>query len=431
MERDGAFRGVNGNQTGTNREPLVPESSGSRSKVSGSRSDVSGSRSKGAGSRLGAPGSPSGPRSGALGDPVVQHLSSCCGALFSRGFSLTVHRDKLYVRTLGTKVPLYLPLHAHWEEVHERAQLLRDHLEQHGSYVRHLWESQTSWVGAVANTSQGSLQEMAYQLWWKRKRAEGCSQASFEKHYGSYIRRLDERQPFSDSSLMGLIESTDPQGSTRKRLVSFLRELAESLGAGWNAPLLDPLQMRGRRVNHREQPFFSDDEIERILHGVAQRPHRGWQKVLTLMAIYGLRPWEAWIAEPSSTHRNCLWIPIGKKNSKGTNPPRTVPPYHPEWVERFQLQRLVEEAPPQLNSLSIAGARTTQQLHRYGFCSPGDGQTSYGFRHAYARRLHSPLHRVTDTHGALFMGHTVAAHNKAYRQWIDGQADPLESLSLA
>jgi hypothetical protein len=118
-------------------------------------------------------------------------------------------------------------------------------------------------------------------------------------------------------------------------------------------------------------------------------------------------------------------------NSKGTNPPRTVPPYHPEWVERFQLQRLVEEAPPQLNSLSIAGARTTQQLHRYGFCSPGDGQTSYGFRHAYARRLHSPLHRVTDTHGALFMGHTVAAHNKAYRQWIDGQADPLESLSLA
>ena len=156
---------------------------------------------------------------------------------------------------------------------------------------------------------------MAYQLWWKRIRAEGCSQASFEKHDGSDIRRLDGRQPFSNSSLMGLIESTDPQGATRKRLVSFLRELAESLGAGWNAPLLDPLQMRGRRVNHREQPFFSDEEIERILHGVAQQP--GYQSGQP-------QPFEERVYPPSQRHqhswtlsppppRSCFW-PAGSSS---------------------------------------------------------------------------------------------------------------------
>ncbi|MEA5416206.1 hypothetical protein [Synechococcus sp. BA-132 BA5] len=327
-------------------------------------------------------------------------------------------------------MPLQLPLHAHWEEVLERGQLLRDHLEQHGAYVRHQWESQISW-GATPTTGDGAtLRERAYELWWLRKRTEGCSRSSFDKHYGSFIQRLDPRHPFSDGSLMGVIESTDPHGPTRKRLVNFLRELSELCGASWNAPLLDPLQMRGRRVHHRDQPFFSDQEIEQILHNAAQRPHRGWQKVLSLMAVYGLRPWEAWIAEPSPSHRDCLWIPVGKKNSKGTNPPRTVAPYHPEWVQTFQVSSLLEETAPQLNNLAVAGARTNQQLRRYGFCLPGDGQTSYGFRHAYARRLHSPLHRVTDTHGALFMGHTVAAHNKAYRHWIEGQADPLESLSL-
>ncbi len=416
MGRFGASGGVNGNQTGTALEPVVPKRGGSRSAAIGSRSR--------------APGSLSGRGAAAGADPIVQHLTSCCGALFSRGFSLTAHRDKLYVRTLGTKVPLYLALHAHWEEVLERGQLLRDHLEEHGAYVRQHWEGQFSWARATADSGQGDLREQAYELWWQRKRAEGCSRASFEKHYGGYIQRLDERHPFSDRSLLGVIESTDPHGPTRKRLVSFLRELSELCGAGWNGPLLDPLQMRGRRVNHRDQPFFSDAEIERILHGAAERPHRGWQKVLSLMAIYGLRPWEAWIAEPSKTHRHCLWIPVGKKNSKGTNPPRTVPPFHQEWVETFQLELLLQDTPPRLNSLALAGARTTQQLRRYGCCEAGDGRTSYGFRHAYARRLHSPQYRITDTHGALFMGHTVAAHNKAYRQWIEGQTDPLASLSL-
>lgn len=44
-----------------------------------------------------------------------------------------------------------------------------------------------------------------------------------------------------------MIETTDPHSPTRKRLVNFLRELTELSGAQWNAPLLDPLQMRGNR----------------------------------------------------------------------------------------------------------------------------------------------------------------------------------------
>lgn len=342
------------------------------------------------------------------------------------------------MRTLGTKVPLHLPTHSHWEEVHQRGQQLREHLETYGLYDRSRWEQQLgirrgngNHLVPVGSRSGPPPLEQARELWWQRKRAEGCSQASFEKHYGRFIALLDADYPFTDASLLAVIETTDPHSPTRKRLVNFLRELTELSGAQWNAPLLDPLQMRGKRVQHRDQPFFSDEEILQIVHGAAQHPHRGWLRVLALMAVYGLRPWEAWIAEASPTHRHCLWIPQGKKNSKGTNPPRTVPPFHPEWVEAFHIPRLLLEPPPRLNNLALAGSRTNQQLRRYGFCQAGDGRTSYGFRHAYARRLHSPRHRVTDTHGALFMGHTVAAHNKAYRQWIEGQADPLAAFVSA
>lgn len=68
--------------------------------------------------------------------------------------------------------------------------------------------------GAPATSGGATLRERAYELWWLRKRTEGCSRSSFDKHYGSFIQRLDPRHPFSDGSLMGMIESTDPNGPT-------------------------------------------------------------------------------------------------------------------------------------------------------------------------------------------------------------------------
>lgn len=219
-----------------------------------------------------------------------------------------------------------------------------------------------------------------------------------------------------------MIEQTDPRSPTRRRVVAFLRRLCGLCGVEWNSALLDPLQNSGRSVEHRPQAFFSDAEIEAILApGTPLSP--SWRRVVTLLAVYGLRPWEAWIAEPCKVRSGCAWVPAGKTNRHGTTPPRQVPPFHPEWVERFALVELWNRPLPALNDPSRAGSRVNQQLRRSGLVT-ADGQTSYGFRHAYARRLHSPRYRVTDAHGSLFMGHTVAAHHKAYRNWLGGE-DPI------
>lgn len=186
--------------------------------------------------------------------------------------------------------------------------------------------------------------------------------------------------------------------------------------------------MQGKQVRHREQPFFTDAEIETI---VGNTTNPSWRRVFALMAVYGLRPWQAWIAEPSGQYAKCARIPIGKKNSKGQNPPRDVPPFHPHWCEQFRIERLWSTPLPALNELSQAGHRSTKQLQRYGFCQEqsqaSTRKAAYGFRHAYARRIHTEAYRVTDTHGALFMGYTTDNHNKQYRRWIDGQVDPFRA----
>jgi integrase len=149
-----------------------------------------------------------------------------------------------------------------------------------------------------------------------------------------------------------------------------------------------------------------------------------WRRVVASLAIYGLRPWEAWTVIPSADRAGCAWVAEGKTNRHGTTPPRLVPPFHSEWLERFEMGELWLRPLPALGDLSRAGARVNQQLRRAGLMRRG-GPTSYGFRHAYARRLHSPRYRVTDAHASLFMGHTVAAHHRAYRSWLGGE-DPIE-----
>jgi integrase len=327
-------------------------------------------------------------------------------------------------------VPLYLDFDADPVDVQERAlALLRFRHDHKGGFDSDAWHEACFGEGVRTGKRPGrkgkdekrrlDANEVAA-IWQRFKRAQGVSDATIERHYFSHLRRLDPEQPLSDGSLLRAIEQTSPRSPSRRRAVAFLRQLCELCGQPWNGALLDPLQNAGRAMEHRPQAFFSDEEIRAILGGGLGG---SWQRVVVLLAVYGLRPWEAWIAEPSRERPDCAWVPAGKTNRHGTTPPRQVPPFHPEWVDEFRLPQLWAKPLPSLSSKSQAGARVNQHLRRHGLID-GEGQTSYGFRHAYARRLHSPRYRVTDAHAALFMGHTVAAHHKAYRSWLGGE-DPI------
>lgn len=361
---------------------------------------------------------------------TVELLAARCAGAFGRGFRLRAIGQRLYVQLSGRRVPLYLDYDADPVDVQERAlALLRFRHEQGRDFDVEAWRDV---VGekrvrrgkpALAATGGKSVRltlEGVAAAWQRFKRAQGVSDATIERHYLVHLRRLDPGAPLSEASLLAAIEQTDPRSPSRRRVVAFLRRLCGLCGQPWNSELLDPLQNAGLAVQHRAQAFFSDEEIVAIIGGGLSRP---WRRVVTLLAVYGLRPWEAWLAEPSSRRSNCVWIPSGKTNRHGTTPPRQVPPFHPQWYDQLKVAQLWSSELPALAALGQAGSRVNQHLRRHGLIA-ASGQTSYGFRHAYARRLHSPLYRVTDAHAALFMGHTVAAHHKAYRGWLGGD-DPI------
>jgi len=361
---------------------------------------------------------------------TVELLAARCAGTFGKGFLLRAVGRRLYVQMAERRVPLYLDYDADPVDVQERAlALLRFRHGRSGGFESEAWRDlighrrvRTGKPGRSAkggSKARPDLDEVVA-LWQRFKRAQGVSDATIERHYLSHLRRLDPDDPLGDESLLGAIERTDPRSPGRRRVVAFLRRLCGLCGQPWNGELLDPLQNAGMAAQHRPQAFFSDEQIEAIVQGGLSA---SWRRVVVLLAVYGLRPWEAWVAEPCRRREDCVWVSAGKTNRHGTTPPRQVPPFHPSWFSEFRVVQLWKAPLPTLGTLSQAGARVNQQLRRKGLIER-QGGTSYGFRHAYARRLHSPLYRVTDAHAALFMGHTVAAHHKAYRSWL-GDEDPV------
>jgi integrase len=363
---------------------------------------------------------------------TVALLSERCGAAFGRGFRLKAIGRRLYVQLSGRKAPLYLDFDAGPTEVQERATQLREHLRAADGVF-----DAEEWAIACATTrarkgkdgrrsGQGpkrppTLAELSLQ-WRRLKLAEGIQERTFDTGYAPLLNRLDPLRPLSEESMLTAIESTAPGSWTRRRILSLLKRLCAVSGVSWNDALFEPMRARRGR-SRRVQPFFLDEEIEALVLPTSGL-EASWRRVLALMAVYGLRPWEAWVAEPCRKRPGCAWVSQGKTNLKGQTPARQVPPFHAEWLQVFRMTELWKVPLPALNDLSFAGNRVNQKLRRRKLVLD-PGKTAYGFRHAYARRLHSPRYRVTDAHAALFMGHTVAVHNTVYRDWIGGD-DPLD-----
>lgn len=356
-------------------------------------------------------------------DLTVALLSEKCGATFGKGFRLKGIGQRLYVQVTGRKIPLHLDFEAGPDAVQKRAWELKSYLgKQSEGFDSDAWRD----ACAVERVRKGKSGHSRLDLdgvvarWKRLKLAEGIAETTFHRHHLPILRKLDPERPLSEESLLGAIEATRPGTLARRRLIPFLRKVCKVCGGEWPAQLLDPLQA-AVKVSSRDQPFFPDEEVIRIAtHPSIPSP---WRRVVVAMAIYGLRPWEAWIVEPCNRRPGCAWVGEGKTNNRGTTKPRQVPPFHPEWVHDFGMDELWKQSLPRRAEKSRSGWSVNQRLRQLGVLPPGSS-TAYGFRHAYARRLHSPRYRVTDTHAALFMGHTVAVHNQVYREWLGGE-DPI------
>jgi hypothetical protein len=260
----------------------------------------------------------------------------------------------------------------------------------------------------------------------REKEALGATPASLKK-YDPAMKLLDPRDPLSEASVARAISSTKPNTQHRRMVASYFKFACDLHGVPWT-PRLIRLSQKGQIIKRKKQPFFTDEQLEAQCE-IALQPH--WQKVHRLLMVYGLRPWEAFIAEPCQKYPRNVWIGEGKKVARGETTPRSVPPYHKHWYEQYNLADLLQ-APNFPSTLSWPKLkRTANNLINQRFRSNGlygMEASSYGYRHAYARRLHLQ-YDVKQAHGAVYMGHSLATHLKVYQQWLEVSSDPYAEFS--
>ncbi len=167
-----------------------------------------------------------------------------------------------------------------------------------------------------------------------------------------------------------------------------------------------------KRASYRQLP--NDDQIEDLWERI---PNQSWKFVFALMATYGLRNHEVFFSDLSALKENNDKI-IRVLNSTKTGE-HQVWPFHPKWVETFELYKLGENPKllPSINkdlkntTLQNIGKKITDQFSRYKLkIKP------YDLRHAWAVR--TIFYDLPDTVAARMMGHSVSLHTQTYHHWI-------------
>ena len=195
-------------------------------------------------------------------------------------------------------------------------------------------------------------------------------------------------------------------GTSLNVFASFMKH---KLPSNWN------LMSQGyglKRASFRDLP--NDDFIQELWKKI---PNKSWKYVFALMATYGLRNHEVFFADLSSLKKggdNIIRVLDTTKTGE-----HQVWPFHPKWVEIFELNKLGEDYSllPKINlnlkitTLQNIGKRVTEQFKRYQL-----NIKPYDLRHAYAVR--TILYDLPDTVAARMMGHSVNLHTQTYHHWI-------------
>ena len=241
---------------------------------------------------------------------------------------------------------------------------------------------------------------------------------TWRSSYKPYLKRIVD---INDSSNNLDIESiflktlrTYKEGSrSKKQCATSLSVLAKFLGI--ELPQDWKLNAKGYGLNkasYRDLP--TDQIIEKIWENI---PNKSWQFVFALMATYGLRNHEVFFCDLSSlTDSGDKIIRVLQTTKTGEH---QVWPFHPEWVEKFELSKLGNNPDllPNINrdfkitTPQKIGKKITDQFKRYSLQI-----RPYDLRHAWAVR--TIFYDLPDTVAARMMGHSVSLHTQTYHHWI-------------
>ena len=216
-----------------------------------------------------------------------------------------------------------------------------------------------------------------------------------------------------DSIFLKTLETYKEGTRSRKQCATSLSVLAKFLK--YKLPEDWKVKARGYGLNKasfRELP--SDELIENLWERI---PNQSWKFVFALMATYGLRNHEVFFCDLSSlTNYGDKIIRVLPTTKTGEH---QVWPFHPRWVDLFELDKLGREPEllPNINSdlkittLQNIGKKITDQFKRYKL-----NIKPYDLRHAWAVR--TIFYDLPDTVAARMMGHSVSLHTQTYHHWI-------------
>jgi integrase len=239
--------------------------------------------------------------------------------------------------------------------------------------------------------------------YWSRNDRNDQSETTWDSDYRKTFSKLPLNEPLTPELLLKVIESTEPDSRTRRRVVQVLQRLSKFAGVDVEIGHLVG-SYSAKRVNPRSLPTDAA-----IVEARNLLKHQGWQWILGMIACYGLRPHEAFLVDLSEFP--VVVVPDTNK----TRTERFMYPLYPEWAEQWRLSdRKLPNLQLQGASNAKLGAKVSGEFYdrKIPF-------KPYDLRHCYARRCFE--FSLPPDLAAGLMGHSVQIHVQTYRAWIDRQ----------
>ena len=306
------------------------------------------------------------------------------------------------------------------EEAKKKLQLINLQLEL----------NQFDWINWIVNPNKNEITndfefpnrlKQFEEFFFKENKSDYLSstrKTTWRSSYKPYLKRVLNIYNYNDSKdlekiFQKTLESYKEGSRSRKQCATSLSVLAKFLEI--KLPENWKLKSKGYGLNKAGFRDLPTDEMIEILW--EKIPNKSWKFVFGLMATYGLRNHEVFFCDLSSlTNYGDKIIRILPTTKTGEH---QVWPFHPEWVEKFELSKLGEnpELLPNINkdlkttTLQNIGKKITDQFKRYSLqIKP------YDLRHAWAVR--TIFYDLPDTVAARMMGHSVSLHTQTYHHWI-------------
>jgi integrase len=244
--------------------------------------------------------------------------------------------------------------------------------------------------------------------------AIASAKTTWEKAYAPYLHKLETIAQASpqlslSESIYAAIYSTRPNSRSRQVCCTALGAVAEFLQV--ELPIDLKTLWGNYSPSHTQLRHLpSDEEIVTLFH---QIPNPAWQWVYGMMATYGLRNHEVFFCDYTALQAGKADAVVEVLSTTKTGS-HEVWPFHPDWVEQFNLRQIrLPAIATNLNDTTLQriGQLVSRQFRRYHLpFSP------YDLRHAWAvRTIHVGL---PDSVAARMMGHSVSIHTRTYHRWL-------------